>query len=107
MVGDFGGVAVRTGTRWPRSRGNGNAVTNHDRVVDDEDLLDEESHDPLLLQDVERLSRRPQARQTPALRGTDHTQVLRIAVPQGMLDGPFPGLDILPRSRLLCEPHGE
>ena len=63
MVGDFGGVAVRTGTRWRRSRGNGNTVANHERVVADEDLLDEEPHDPLPLHDVERLGRRPQARQ--------------------------------------------
>ena len=63
MMGDFRGVAVRTGTRWRRPRGNGNAVANRDRVVADENLLDEESHDPLPLQDVERLGRRPQARQ--------------------------------------------
>ena len=56
-------MAVRSGTRWRRSRGNGNAVANHDRVVADEDLLDEEPHDPLPFQDVERLGRRPQARQ--------------------------------------------
>ena len=61
MVGGFGGVAGRTGTRWRRSRGNGNAVANHDRVVADENLLDEESHDPLPLRNFERLSRRPQA----------------------------------------------
>ena len=38
-------------------------MANHDRVVADEDLLDEEPHDPLPFQDVERLGRRPQARQ--------------------------------------------
>ena len=38
-------------------------MANHERVVADEDLLDEEPHDPLPLQDVERLSRRSQARQ--------------------------------------------
>ena len=62
MVG-VGGVAVRTGTRCRRPRGNGDAVTNRDRVVADENLLDEESDDPLPFQDVERLGRRPQARQ--------------------------------------------
>ena len=38
-------------------------MANRDRVVADENLLDEESDDPLPLQDVERLGRRPQARQ--------------------------------------------
>ena len=55
------GVAVRSGSRWRRSRGNGDAVANHDRVVADEHLFDEEPHDPLPLQDVEGLGRRPQA----------------------------------------------
>ena len=38
-------------------------MANHERVVADEDLLDEEPHDPLPLHDIERLGRRPQARQ--------------------------------------------
>ena len=54
-------MAVRSGSRWRGSRENGGAVANHDRVVTDEHLFDEEPHDPLPLQDVEGLGRRPQA----------------------------------------------
>ena len=57
-------MAVRSGSRWRRSRGNGDAVdavANHDRVVADEHVFDEEPHDPLPLQDVEGFGRRPQA----------------------------------------------
>ena len=38
-------------------------MANHDRVVVDENVLDEKPHDPLPFHDVECLSRRPQARQ--------------------------------------------
>ena len=58
------GVVVRSATvRWGWSRGHGNAVADHDRVVIDEDLLDDEAHDSLLFGDVERLGRRAQARE--------------------------------------------
>ena len=38
-------------------------MADHDRVVVDEDLLDDEPHDSLPLHDVERLGRRAQARE--------------------------------------------
>ena len=58
------GVVVRSAVvRWRRSRGHRNAVADHDRVVIDEDLLDDEAHDSLPLHDVERLGRRAQARE--------------------------------------------
>ena len=80
MVGDFRGVAVRTGTRWRRPRGNGNAVANRDRVVADENLLDEESHDPLPLKDVERLRATPAgATETP--RGFQPRTLAKIVCP--------------------------
>ena len=62
-VGEVADSAVGSGTRWRRSRANGNTVTNHERVVACEDLLDEEPHEPLPLHDVERLGRPRQARQ--------------------------------------------
>ena len=51
----------RSGSRWRRSRGNGDAVADQDRVVADDHLFDEEPHDPLPLQDIKGLGRRPQA----------------------------------------------
>ena len=64
MVRGVIGAAVRfAGARWPRPRGNGNAVSDYDRVVADEHFLDDEAHDSLLLDDVERLGGRAQARE--------------------------------------------
>ena len=64
MVRGVTGAAVRlAGVRWRRPRGNGNAVSNHNRVVVDEHFLDDESHDSLPLDDVECLGRRAQARE--------------------------------------------
>ena len=58
------GVVVRSATvRWRRPRGHRNAVADHDLVVIDEDLLDDEAHDSLPLHDVERRGRRAQARE--------------------------------------------
>ena len=58
------GVVVRSATvRWRCPRGHGNAVADHDRVVIDEDLFDDEAHDSLPLHDVERRGRRAQARE--------------------------------------------
>ena len=58
------GVVVRPAIvrrRWPR--GHRNAVADHDRVVVDEDFLDDEAHDSLPLHDVECLGRCAQARE--------------------------------------------
>ena len=56
------GVVVRSATvRWRWPRGHGNAVADHDLVIIDEDLFDDEAHDSLPLHDVERRGRRAQA----------------------------------------------
>src|SRR5712692_5731793 len=58
------GANRRRGTasvRW--CRWNGNAVADHDRVIADEHLLDEQTHEALPLEDVQRVRRSPQARE--------------------------------------------
>ena len=45
-----------------RCRGNGNAVADHDRVIADEHLLDEQTYEALPLKDVQRVRRHPQPR---------------------------------------------
>src|SRR3972149_10440987 len=55
------GANQRRGTasvRW--YRWNGNAVTDHDRVIADQHLLDEQAHEALPLEDVQRVRRYPQ-----------------------------------------------
>ena len=81
MVRGVAGAAARfAGVRWRRPRGNGNAVSDHDRVVADEHFLDDEAHDSLLLDDVERLGRRAQARE-------ERRQTLRQAQMGGTITG--------------------
>ena len=81
MVRAVTGAAARfAGVRWRRPRGNWNAVSDHDRVVADEHFLDDEAHDSLLLDDVERLGRRAQARE-------ERRQSLRQAQMGGTITG--------------------
>ena len=55
-------------------------MSDHDRVVADEHFLDDEAHDSLLLDDVERLGRRAQARE-------ERRQSLRQAQMGGTITG--------------------
>src|SRR5229473_3898716 len=60
VIGGIRGWAV-VPIRW--SRWNGNAVAYHDRVIADEHLLDDQAHDPLPLDDVERIGGHSQTSQ--------------------------------------------
>ena len=79
------GVVVRSATvRWRWPRGYGNAVADHDLVVIDEDLLDDEAHDSLPLHDVERLGRRAQAREKRR-QGLGQAQMRGAGAPRGAI----------------------
>jgi hypothetical protein len=67
--------------RW--CRWDGDAVADHNRVIADEDLLDEQAHEALSLDEVQRVRRHPQ----PSEKRRERFREARIRRPLSCLIG--------------------